>query len=241
MGKWARAISSGGATEGFHFSLPGVDDLAGDGYFSDKNGHSGQFRTDVKDFFTFGGATRDSRRRREEARKARIQAEKERKQQENIDRIIALYEQDAKRAERAKRAMENYKGPSMASVEAQPDFMFGLKTGQNTLETGAAGRKQLLSGNAQKALFKFGQDYGHARWQNQYDREFERLKTLAGYGGNAQAGQATAMDSANRLLEDSFMFRQKNGQIPIQNIDPQTMGYYTKGLELGAKALPFLL
>lgn len=78
---------------------------------------------------------------------------------------------------------------------ADPGYDYRLGQGVQALERGAAARGGQLSGAQQKALARFGQDYG----SNEYNQGFNRLSQLAGFGSQAvaQGNQAGAQYAAN--------------------------------------------
>jgi hypothetical protein len=70
-------------------------------------------------------------------------------------------------------------GQSPTSVmENDPGYQFRMDQGQKTLDNSAASRGMTLSGAAQKALAKYGQDYASGEYNNVYNR----LSSTAGGG-----------------------------------------------------------
>jgi hypothetical protein len=91
--------------------------------------------------------------------------------------------------------------PFTADMMSQydPGYQFRLDQGQKALEHGAAARGGVLGGAQQKALTRYGQDYGSNEYQNAWSRymagqqqQYGMLSGLAGLGLNAtgQAGNA---------------------------------------------------
>lgn len=81
---------------------------------------------------------------------------------------------------------------SAAQFQADPGYQFRFNEGQKAVENGAASRGMLLSGGAQKALAKYGQDFASNEYQNAYNRynndqttQYNRLAGLAGVGQQA--------------------------------------------------------
>ena len=70
------------------------------------------------------------------------------------------------------------------SLESDPMYQWRMQQGQQALERNMAARGGLLGGAALKELTRYGQGFASNEFQNQ----FNRLATLAGYG--SQAGSA---------------------------------------------------
>lgn len=81
--------------------------------------------------------------------------------------------------------------PAMNPLQAlqnQPGYQFGLSQGQTAIDRSAASRGGLYSGNTQKALQRYGQDYAGTKLGETYNR----LASVAGLGQTAtnQTGYA---------------------------------------------------
>jgi hypothetical protein len=76
-----------------------------------------------------------------------------------------------------------------------PGYAFRMGEGTKALERGAAARGGQLSGAQQKALTRYGQDYGSA----EYNNGFNRMSQLAGFGSQAvqQGNQAAGQYAVN--------------------------------------------
>lgn len=97
--------------------------------------------------------------------------------------------------------------------QADPGYQFRFDEGQKAIENGAASRGMLLSGAAQKALAKYGQDFASNEYQNAYNRynsdqtnQYNRLAGLAGVGQQANnqltnASQQYANSGSNILTQ----------------------------------------
>ncbi len=82
-----------------------------------------------------------------------------------------------------------------------PGYKFRLEEGAKALERGAAARGGQFSGRQGKALTRFGQNTATA----DYDQNFNRLATLAGFGGQAvnagnQAAAQYGVNAGNAVL-----------------------------------------
>lgn len=78
-----------------------------------------------------------------------------------------------------------------SSIENDPMYQWRMGQGQQALERNMAARGGMLGGAALKELSRYGQGFASQEFQNQ----FNRLATLAGYG--TQAGGMMNQASAN--------------------------------------------
>jgi len=65
--------------------------------------------------------------------------------------------------------LKSYQAPEF-NFKADPGYAFRMKSGQQTLEAGAASRGMQLSGATQKALAQYGQNLGSQEYGNAYGR-----------------------------------------------------------------------
>lgn len=88
-----------------------------------------------------------------------------------------------------------------SDVMAEPGYQFGLDQGNNNIQGSAAARGGLYSGNALKALTRYGNDYATTKFNDAFNRQqtefgnrWSRISSLAGIGQAAtnQVGQAGA-------------------------------------------------
>lgn len=105
--------------------------------------------------------------------------------------------------ERALGDMES--GDFVKSLEMDPGFQFRMNEGIKALEASAAARGGLNSGRTLKDLTRFSQDYASQEYGNAYNREFNRLSQLAGFGGSGlgmtvQSGQNYANNVSNNQV-----------------------------------------
>ena len=100
----------------------------------------------------------------------------------------------------------NYKPFSYNDMTADPGYAFRLSEGQKALDSQAAARGGLISGNALRATQAYGQQMGSQEYQNAFNRyQTERqaqlgpLQSLAGIGQSATnfTGQAGAQNASN--------------------------------------------
>lgn len=87
-----------------------------------------------------------------------------------------------------------------SSITSDPGYQFGLTQGTNALNSGAAAKGMTYSGAQQKALTKFGQDYGSTKLND----SLNRLMGVAGLGqvganNNQQAGNVYGQQGGNAL------------------------------------------
>lgn len=93
-----------------------------------------------------------------------------------------------------------------------PGYDFRMREGQKALERSAAARGGLQGGAFGKALSRYGQDFASNEYGNAYnrfnqdrDRRFGRLSTVAGYGigannNNASAGMNYANNAGSNMM-----------------------------------------
>lgn len=101
-----------------------------------------------------------------------------------------------------------------------PGYTARLQEGYKALNAGAAARGNLYSGSTMKALTRYGQDYASNEYGKAYDRQFNRLSTLAGYGTGlspalSNAGSNYANSVGNNMM--SAANAQSAGQIAQGN------------------------
>jgi hypothetical protein len=81
----------------------------------------------------------------------------------------------------------------MDQFQADPGYAFRLKEGQKALDSQAAARGGLISGNALRAAVGYGQEMGSQEYQNAFNRyQAERASKLAPLQSLAGVGQTTA-------------------------------------------------
>ena len=76
-----------------------------------------------------------------------------------------------------------------------PGYQFGMNEGTRARENSASSRGMQLSGTQQKAMQRFGNDYGSTKWGETFSRRqtgLDNLYRMIAMGSNASAGQATA-------------------------------------------------
>ncbi len=93
-----------------------------------------------------------------------------------------------------------------------PGYDFRMAEGQKALERSAAAKGGIQSGGFAKALSQYGQnfasnEYGNAykRFNDDRDRRFGRLGTVAGYGQNANQAMQGARDAHSGRMSDLIM------------------------------------
>lgn len=90
-------------------------------------------------------------------------------------------------------------GSFMNNWQADPGYQFRLQEGQKALEGSAAAKGMLNSSGTMKSLMRYGQGLASQEYGNIYNREYNRLSQLAGFGQNANNSRvnATANYGAN--------------------------------------------
>jgi hypothetical protein len=92
-----------------------------------------------------------------------------------------------------------FRAPTAADVEQDPGYAFGLREGRDALEGSAAARGGLFSGDALRALNRYGNDYGTTKFNDAFERARSTYSTNANTLGNlvnAGTGAATQMQQA---------------------------------------------
>src|SRR5439155_12349453 len=92
----------------------------------------------------------------------------------------------------------SFTAPTEAQVEATPGYATRLAAGQNVLERSAAAKGSILSGGMQKALTRYGQEFGSGEYSNAYNRAFQEYAQKYGeFLGGAQLGLQGRQEQAN--------------------------------------------
>jgi len=108
-----------------------------------------------------------------------------------------------------------------------PGYQFRLQQGTDSVQNGAAARGGLLSGAAQKALLKYGQDYA----SNEYGNEFNRLSSTAGGGQTAgvmnSSGANYGANAGNTMMQSGNALA--SGQVGAANAMSQGIGNAING------------
>lgn len=97
-----------------------------------------------------------------------------------------------------------YQNAQLTATQQSPGYQFRMQEGMNQLETGAAARGGLLSGNHIKAATRYAQDYA----SNEYNNRFNQLQALQSGGqaaaNNVQnAGSNYANNTSNALANNA--------------------------------------
>lgn len=82
-------------------------------------------------------------------------------------------------------ALSGLQGDFMSNWQQDPGYQFRMNEGMKAINGAAAARGMSNSGATMKALTRYGQDYASGEYDKIYNRNFNRLSTLAGYGTNA--------------------------------------------------------
>ena len=75
-----------------------------------------------------------------------------------------------------------FTGPTQAEAELEPGYLTRMAAGQRTLEASAAAKGTILSGGTQKALARYGQEYGANEYNSVYNRALQTFGTNAALG-----------------------------------------------------------
>lgn len=133
-------------------------------------------------------------------------------------------------------AASDYTPFSMAQFQQDPGYAFRLKEGQKALDSQAAARGGLISGNALRAATAYGQDMASQEYTNAFNRyqqeraaKLQPLQSLAGLGQTTAAnlgaaGAANASNVGNYLTSGAAA--QAAGQIGAANAYTNSVGTY---------------
>ena len=89
------------------------------------------------------------------------------------------------------RTAQQRQADALAAFQTSPSYQFRLQQGLKDLETSAAARGNLISGDQLKAITNYGQGLA----STEYNSYVDRLSQLAGYGANA------ATNTANQAVQ----------------------------------------
>ena len=104
-----------------------------------------------------------------------------------------------------------FQAPTAATEQNDPGYQFRLQQGMDALQNSAAAKGGLLSGNTQKGIQDYAQQYASNEYGNVYNRAmneyntnvigpYNRLSSLAGVGQQAQAtGAAQGQAASNNV------------------------------------------
>ena len=131
---------------------------------------------------------------------------------EDIERFAPFYEggRDAYNALRFETGLAD-RPDGYAGFTATPGYDFRMEEGRRAVEAGAASRQGLMSGAAQQALLRYGQDYGTGEYQNYLGR----LTGLASAGQSAAGMQGAASQAYGSQIGQNTM---QGGQAAAQGI-----------------------
>lgn len=91
------------------------------------------------------------------------------------------------------------KNDFMNNWQTDPGYQFRMDEGNKAINAAAGARGMYNSGATMKALAKYGQDYASGEYNNVYQRQYNRLSSLAGIGQNATGqNQASGQNYANQ-------------------------------------------
>lgn len=87
-------------------------------------------------------------------------------------------------------ALTSLQGDFMKDWQKDPAYQFQLNEGNKAINAAASARGLGNSGATLKALTKYGQDYANTAYDQAYNRQYNRLSSLAGLGSNAASTNA---------------------------------------------------
>lgn len=88
-------------------------------------------------------------------------------------------------------ALTGLQGDFMKDWKKDPAYQFQLNEGNKAINAAASARGLGNSGATLKALTKYGQDYANTAYDQAYNRQYNRLSSLAGLGSNAASTNAS--------------------------------------------------
>lgn len=87
------------------------------------------------------------------------------------------------------------------NFETDPGYQFRMDEGQRALERGAAARGGLLSGGYGRRAIRYSQDYA----SNEYQRVFDRISTIAGYGNSSGSNAAQTIVNTGQNVGNAMI------------------------------------
>lgn len=133
---------------------------------------------------------------------------------------MAKYEADMAAWETKRAEMEASKNKSLesydnlASLRSRPGYQFRYQTGLDTTKNALAARSGYLGGRALKELSDYGQNFA----TGEFDKEFQRLGSMAGAGYNANVALGNLARNKANTTADLY-----NLQGTLANQDAQTI------------------
>lgn len=121
--------------------------------------------------------------------------------------------------------------------QADPGYQFALSEGNKAINASAASRGNANSGATLKALSRFNQNTAASQYDNAYNRNYNRLSQLAGYGSNAAANFSGVAGVAGQQIANNQIGlgnAQAANQVAASNRDSQ---FINAGIQGGAMAL----
>lgn len=123
------------------------------------------------------------------------------------------------------------------NLQMDPGYQFRLDEGNKAINAAASSRGMGNSGAALKELTRYGQDYASNEYNNAYNRNFNRLSTLAGLGNSAnQSNQQNTTNYGNNVSANQVGLGNATAAAQIGSVNRQA-GVIGQGA--GAAAMAF--
>lgn len=123
------------------------------------------------------------------------------------------------------------------NFQMDPGYEFRMKEGQKAINAAASARGMAGGGATLKALTKYGQDYSSNEYSKVYDRNFNKLSTLAGFGSQANQAQGQANQNYGQQVAGNYL-GMANAQA-ASAMNQSNMQNQLIGQGIGAAALAF--
>ncbi len=108
----------------------------------------------------------------------------------------------------------DFHDPTMAEVQATPGYQTRMDAGQRVIEHAAAAQGTVLNGGTQKALERYGQDYGTGEYQTargnafqDYQSRYGQFQDAANMGLNARQQNAGEYNTAVNQGQQTYQNR----------------------------------
>lgn len=129
--------------------------------------------------------------------------------------------------------------PTADQMANEPGYQTRMQAGQDVLQRSAAARGSVLSGGSQKALARYGQEYGANEYNNVYNRAANTfgVNTAAGLAGRQQNFGEYNTNVGNNLAARQQNFGEYNTGVGNDlAARQQNFGEYTTGANLDLAA-----
>lgn len=136
-------------------------------------------------------------------------------------------------------AVKQMQGDFMGNWQQDPGYQFRLSEGNKAINNAAAARGMGNSGATMKALSRYGQDYASGEYDKAYNRNFNRLSTLAGFGSQAANTNSANAGNYGQSVANNYLGMgnaNANANLASSNREKQLTN---QGLQMGTTAVMY--